>query len=100
VRESKRARSQQEAVNVTADEERSGAVRNVGGKTFYLREGDVWIDAEFKADARLPETKLVFSSEEYFALLKREPRLADYFALGEQVIVVYKNRVYRVTATK
>ncbi|MDQ3134439.1 MAG: VIT and VWA domain-containing protein, partial [Acidobacteriota bacterium] len=100
VRESKRARSQQEAVNVTADEERSGAVRNVGGKTFYLREGDVWIDAEFKADARLPETKLAFSSEEYFTLLKREPRLADYFALGEQVIVVYKNRVYRVTATK
>jgi hypothetical protein len=72
-------------------------MRSVGGKTFYLREG-VWVDAEFKAEARLPETALVFAGEEYFALLKREPRLADFFALGERVVVVYQGRVYRVTA--
>jgi hypothetical protein len=79
-------------------ENRSAAVRNVGGKTFYLREGDVWTDAEFKPDGKLPETALVFGSDEYFDLLKREPKLADYFALGERVVVLFKGRVYRVTS--
>ncbi|HEY0078020.1 MAG TPA: VIT and VWA domain-containing protein [Pyrinomonadaceae bacterium] len=95
VKESKRARAQQEVLSVEA--ERSETVRKVGGKTFYLREG-VWVDSEFKEDARLPQTALTFGSDEYFALLKREPKLADYFALGERVLVVYKGRVYRVTS--
>jgi Ca-activated chloride channel homolog len=95
VQQSKRDRAQQETIRVEADP--SAGMRNVAGKTFYLREG-VWTDAEFKADARLPETALTFGSDEYFALLKREPRLADFFALGERVLVVYQGRVYRVNA--
>ncbi|HLL77647.1 MAG TPA: VIT and VWA domain-containing protein [Pyrinomonadaceae bacterium] len=94
---SKSARQMRDAERADADENRSAAVRNVGGKTFYLREGDVWTDAEFKADAKLPETALVFGSDAYFDLLRREPKLADYFALGERVVVVFKGRVYRVT---
>jgi Ca-activated chloride channel family protein len=95
VRQSKRDRAQQETVRVESDET-SGAVRAVGGKTFYLREG-VWVDAEFKAEAKLPETALEFGGDEYFALLKREPQLARFFSLGERVLVVHKGRVYRVT---
>jgi len=53
---------------------------------------------EFKPEARLPETAIKFSSEDYFALLKQKPRLAEFFALGEQVVVVFEGRVYRVTA--
>ncbi|HEV3469747.1 MAG TPA: VIT and VWA domain-containing protein [Pyrinomonadaceae bacterium] len=102
VRESRRARAQQEAVRVDdadadapADAEARRAVRKVGGKTFYLRDG-VWTDAEFKPEARLPETALTFGSEEYFALVRREPELARFLALGERVVVVFKGRVYRV----
>jgi hypothetical protein len=99
VQQSKRDRAQQEIMTLSEDKDtRSSAVRNVGAKTFYLRDG-VWTDAEFKADARKPETTLTFGSDEYFALLKREPRLAEYFALGESVVVVYEGRVYRVNAT-
>jgi Ca-activated chloride channel homolog len=94
VKESKRAREQQESSRVES-EAPSNALRKVGGKTFYLRDG-FWTDAEFKQDARLPETTLAFGSDEYFELLKREPRLADYFSLGERVVVVYKGRVYRI----
>ena len=97
VQESKRARKQQESERVE-DADSAAAVRTVGGKTFYLRDG-VWTDAEFKPEARLPETALSFGSDEYFALLQREPRLADYFALGERVLVVYGGRVYRVNGT-
>ncbi len=93
---SKDARAQQETVTVTADSSAASATkRDVRGKTFYLREG-VWTDAEFKAEARLPETTLAFGSDDYFALLKQQPRLAEFFALGERVIVVFNSRVYRV----
>jgi Ca-activated chloride channel family protein len=97
VQQSKRDRAQQETIRVESDPAAGSGVRNVGGKTFYLRDG-VWTDAEFKMDARLPETALTFGSDEYFALLKREPRLADFFSLGERVVVVYQGRVYRVNA--
>jgi len=96
VQQSKRAREQQEAERFDKDG-LSDEIRTVGGKTFYLREG-VWIDAEFKPDARLPETSVRFSSDDYFALLKNKPRLADFFALGERVVVVFEGRVYRVIA--
>lgn len=95
VQESKRARSQQDAERFDKDA-LSAAVRTVGGKTFYLRDG-AWTDAEFKSDSKLPETALKFGSDEYFSLLNQKPRLADFFALGEKVIVVYEGRVYRVT---
>jgi Ca-activated chloride channel homolog len=94
VQQSKRAREQKEAERFDRDS-LSSAVRTVGGKTFYLREG-IWTDAEFKPEARLPETTIKFGSDDYFALLKQKPRLADFFALGERVVVVYEGKVYRI----
>jgi Ca-activated chloride channel family protein len=69
--------------------------RNVAGKNFYLRDG-VWNDIEFKAEAKLPVVKLKFASDEYFNLIGREPKLAEYFALGQRVVVVWKGNVYQV----
>ncbi|MFL6208388.1 MAG: VIT and vWA domain-containing protein [Pyrinomonadaceae bacterium] len=99
VQQSKKAREKQEALRVDKDDEAEagGGVRQAAGKTFYLREG-VWTDAEFKADAHLAETALSFGSDAYFDAIKREPKLAEFFALGERVVVVYKGRVYRVNA--
>lgn len=103
VRASKDTRLRQEVTTLAEDKEESrlnaNVAKRVSGKTFYLRN-DVWTDAEFKADARLPETALVFGSDEYFELLKREPALSKYFALGEAVVVVYNGRVYRIQATR
>ncbi|HEV2799052.1 MAG TPA: VIT and VWA domain-containing protein [Pyrinomonadaceae bacterium] len=100
VRDSKRERALRESVRAEEDEMAAvdtSAVRKVADKTFYLREG-VWTDADFKADAKLPETVLTFGSDAYFDLLKRERKLGEFFALGERVLVVYKGRVYRVNA--
>jgi Ca-activated chloride channel family protein len=91
---SKMSREQQDASRVK-EEGKSDAVRRVANKTFYLVDG-VWTDAEFKAESRLPETVVVFGSEEYFALLKQNPKLGSYFSLGEHVVVVFEGRVYRV----
>ena len=96
VRESKRARMQQEVVRVDNDMT-SSARKTAGGKTFYLRDG-VWTDSEFKDGAKFPETAVKFGGDEYFDLLKQKPRLAAFFALGERVVVIFEGRLYRVNA--
>lgn len=100
VQESKRERAAQNAMTIDGEDDElrveTGA-QKVGDKTFYLRDG-AWVDSEFKPEAKLPETALDFGSDEYFALLKREPQLARFFSLGERVVVVYKGRVYRVNS--
>jgi Ca-activated chloride channel family protein len=96
VQQSKRAREQQETLQVDKDTA-SSAIKTAGGKTFYLREG-VWTDSEFKAGSSLPETVIKFGSDEYFALLKQKPRLAQFLSLGEQVVVIFEGKIYRVTA--
>ncbi len=97
VQQSKAARAQQEVARLKDDDTRTDAVRRVEGKTFYLMNG-VWTDSEFKANSGLPETTLTFGSDEYFELLKRNPKLGSYFSLAERVIVVFEGRVYRVNA--
>ncbi len=67
----------------------------VGNKNFYNSNGN-WIDTDYKKDAKLPEVKLEFGSNEYFDLITKETELAQYFALGEQVVVVWKGKVYRI----
>lgn len=96
VLQSKKTREMLEAERISTTDS-SSVVRTVAGKTFYLRD-KIWTDAEFKPDGGLPETVIRFGSDDYFALLKSNPRIAQFFALGEQVIVVLDGRVYRVTA--
>jgi hypothetical protein len=55
------------------------------------------MDYDFKSEQKLPETNIKFASEEYFALINREKGIAQYLSIGEEVVVVWKNRVYRVT---
>ena len=94
VRQSKLSRMQMEAGVVRADDAKD-SVRRAGSKTFYLQEG-VWTDSEYKPEAKLPETVLNFGSDAYFDLLKQKPKLAEYFSLGQQVLVVFEGRVYKV----
>jgi Ca-activated chloride channel family protein len=71
-------------------------IRTVDGKTFTLKDG-AWVDTEFKEGSTLPKVELKFGSDEFFNLLAKEPKLAEYFSLGQKVVVVYKGRVYRVS---
>jgi len=77
---------------VVRDTERD---RFIGNRSFY-RQGTQWIDFDFRSERNLPETTVRFGSDEYFALVQREKGLAQYLALGEEVVVVWKDRVYRV----
>lgn len=83
-------------VQVADAENKSAAINRIGGKTFYL-SNNVWNDSEYKPDAKLPMVKLKFASDEYYKLLKDEPRLADFLAQGVNVTVVWNGKVYQVT---
>jgi Ca-activated chloride channel family protein len=95
---SKDRKAKNEAVSVTSEDDeilKVGNVKKLGVKTFYEENG-VWIDGEFKEEAKVPEIKLKFASEEFFNLIAKEKDLAQYFSLGEQVVVVWKGKVYRI----
>jgi Ca-activated chloride channel family protein len=98
VAESRLSRDRQEALTLDdAVVTGESTVQRVGTRTFYLR-GGVWTDSEIRADTRLPETAVTFGSDEYFALIRRIPALAQYMGLGEQVAVLHEGRIYRVRA--
>jgi len=81
-----------------ADESGEGyvnPVRSVNDKTFLL-QGEVWTDTEFSSDT-METQKVVFLSDEYFALLDLTPNMSDYLALGDHVIVVVDGVAYEVT---
>ena len=98
VEASKDAKAKSESVSVAEDNEAIivlANIKKVGAKTFYL-ENDAWVDSEFKEESKLSEVKLKFASDEYFNLITKELDLAQFFALGKQVIVVWKGKVYRI----
>ncbi|MGH7150988.1 MAG: hypothetical protein ACREIU_09835, partial [Planctomycetota bacterium] len=82
-------------VSVRPAEALEASVRRVGGKVFHL-VGSVWMDAAFTEMDREKVVSVAFLSEEYFALLAREPDLAPVLALGSRVLVGWKGTFYEV----
>jgi len=69
-------------------------IQTVGDKTFIQLDG-VWTDTQFQPDTMTTQ-KVVFLSDDYFTLLDSVPALAEYFALGEQVIALVDGVAYEV----
>jgi Ca-activated chloride channel family protein len=61
-------------------------IQAVGDKTFILQNG-VWTDTTFAPDT-MQTQKVTFLSDDYFTLLEGKPELAQFFAIGDHVIVV------------
>ena len=70
--------------------------RFIGTKNFTNQSG-VWIDAEFVEGSTMPEVSIKFGSDDYFRLIEKERYLAQYLSLGEQVVVVWKDKIYLIT---
>lgn len=68
----------------------------VNDKTFLWRDG-VWIDSAYDADSMTP-TEIVFLSDEYFALLDEFPEIVDYLSLGEEIIIVLEDVVFKIVS--
>ncbi|MDX2137802.1 MAG: VIT domain-containing protein [Chloroflexota bacterium] len=70
-------------------------IQTVGEKTFLLQDG-VWTDTLYDPSTMTTQP-VVFLSDAYFDLLATQPELAQYFAIGERVIVVWDGVAYEVT---
>ena len=69
--------------------------KTVRGRAFYANDG-VWTDARIQTAAQLPVTRIAFASDEYFAMLKKQPELAPFLALGRHVRFVAGKRVIEI----
>lgn len=76
----------------------SNAMKVVEDKTFYFA-ADVWTDSEFSEKQRSSLKKIAFGSDAYFDLLRKNPAIAKYLAVGQRVIFVYKGVAYEITAS-
>jgi Ca-activated chloride channel family protein len=70
-------------------------VKNVAGRTFYASDGG-WIDARVQGMAAAPVTRIAFASEKYFALLKNEPAIKMFLALGRSIKFVLRQQVIEI----
>jgi Ca-activated chloride channel family protein len=61
-------------------------VRRVEGRVFHLVDG-VWTESTFRSEDRAKLRKITFLSDEYFALLKSDPKVARILALGSRVLL-------------
>jgi Ca-activated chloride channel homolog len=69
-------------------------LRYVGDRTFINQNG-VWIDTLYDSDTMQLE-EIVFLSDAYFELLDADDRVADFYALGEEVIFVLDGTAYSI----
>jgi Ca-activated chloride channel family protein len=69
--------------------------QNVAGRTFYANAGQ-WIDARVQERPTAKREKIPFGSEAYFALLDRDPSVAQWLALGRNVVVLVDDTVVEV----
>ncbi len=106
VRMSIQQNTMQSNASVAADERKEESeqiiVRNSVNNQFvanknFINQNGVWVDSDFSETAKLTETSIKFATDEYFRLITNEPSLAPYLSLGDQVVVVWKGKVYRIT---
>ncbi|MBN1537905.1 MAG: VWA domain-containing protein [Anaerolineales bacterium] len=81
---------------ISLSNEAADIVKIVGARTFVLSDS-VWTDTSFEP-GKMDTKKIAFLSDDYFTLSKSRSELADAFALGERVIVVYEGVAYEVVS--
>jgi Ca-activated chloride channel family protein len=77
-----------------APNEAIGKVRSIDNHTFIQSNG-VWMDTRFDPQ-RMETIDIDFLSEQYFSMARNYPKLAKAFALGQEVIVVMGDKVYKI----
>ena len=73
----------------------SQQVRNVLGRAVYQQD-KFWVDSELQNQSNVKKVRVQFNSDEYFNLLNKEPKTAQFLALGQNVRFYHKNVFYEV----
>lgn len=80
----------------TDNDDKSG-MRQVNDKTFVFNNG-FWMDTTFTPEKYSKPTVITFGTKEYFDLVKANPSLSKYLAIGKQVIIIFNGTCYKVVA--
>ena len=67
----------------------------VNGRAFYLNNGNQWVDA--KTQNLTKREKIQFNSDAYYALLAKHPEAAQWFALGQNMLIALDDTIYEIT---
>ncbi len=65
------------------------SIRYIGSRTFY-NYGKIWQESVYEPAKHTKVQKVKIGSDEYFALLKKDRRVAKYFALENVILQVNK----------
>ncbi len=85
---------------ITAEASESNAkVKTVDDKTFYLR-GGFWTDGSLDPQKSARPEVITFGSKQYFDLIKFQPGISKYLAVGRQVIFMYDGHCYKIIFTE
>jgi Ca-activated chloride channel family protein len=70
-------------------------VKNVLGRAVYQQD-KFWVDSELQNQSNAKKVRIQFNSDEYFALLNKEPETAQFLSLGQNVKFYHNNVFYEV----
>lgn len=75
--------------------DKESGVKSIEDKTFYLKSG-FWTDSTFESGNIGKAEVVKFGSDRYFDLIKSNPGISKYLAVGRQVILVFKGHIYKI----
>ena len=73
-------------------------VKKIGSKTFNLKDG-IWIEKGMNKNTK-PHIKIVFLSNDYFELSKKDSELNKILSLGEEVLFSWNSKIYKIYLDK
>jgi Ca-activated chloride channel family protein len=80
-------------VSTVSEDVESNQFQSVSGKVFRFDRGQ-WVDTEYHSSMQV--RKVRFLTDEYFSLLKDDPTVGRYLALGPNVILVSEKGALRI----
>ena len=93
--ESMMLREMEEGAVDDLDKDLQEYIRYAGDKTFYLNDEGFYVDSDY-VEGEFDEVEIEYLSDEYFDLILEIEELAEYFSVGEKIIVVWDDVAYIV----
>jgi len=69
--------------------------RMVQGRAVY-QSGEFWVDSEIQNNPRAKVITIPFASEDYFDLLRQEPGVTPFLALGHNLRFFWDGKIYEI----
>lgn len=70
-------------------------VKNIFGRAVYQQD-KYWVDSELQKRQTSNVKRIQFNSDEYFALLNKEPKTSQFLSLGQNVKFFFNNTFYEI----